>query len=106
MARPALLLRLLGVDFRKEMTAIQLWIWAPPMERFLERLDTWSSALTWISCLLSSGFGFHGFQMGAFPLSEWPVGCRRQALSWLHGVGRGRPYTCSLGTPKGDLIFL
>lgn len=88
------------------MTAIRLWVWAPPMGCFLESLDTWSPALTWICSLLSSGFGFHGFKMGGFPLSEWLVGCRMQALSWLHGFGCGRPYTCSRGTPKWDLIFL
>lgn len=93
--KPCVAARLLGVDFRKEMTAIQHWIWAPPMGHFLESLDTWSPALTWFSCLLSSGFGFHDFKMGAFPLSEWLVGCRMQALSWPHGFGCGTPYTCS-----------
>lgn len=54
------------------------------MGRFLESLDTWSSALTRISCLLSSGFSFHGFKMGAFPLPEWLVTeCRHSAGSRL-----------------------
>lgn len=89
------LLCLIGVDFRKEMTAIQLWTWVPPMGHFLESLNTWSPALTWISCWLSSGFGFHGFQVGAFPPLEWLVGYIMQALSRLRGFGSGRPYTFS-----------
>lgn len=69
------LLCLLGVDFRKEMTAIQLWTWVPPMGHFPESLNTWSPALTWISCLLQ----FPWLPSGG--ISSFGV------VGWLHNAG-------------------
>lgn len=97
MGEPCVTARLLlGVDFRKEMTAIQLWIGAPPVGRFLESLDTWSPALTWISRLLAVlWIGFPWLQNGgisSFGVAGWLRNAGPMLAPW---VGCGSPYTCS-----------